>query len=154
MRAVIQRILQGSVTVDGHVVAIVGPGLSVFLGVGRGDTEQDATYLTERITNLRIFADSQGRFDLSAMDVEAEVLLVSQFTLYADTRRGRRPSFMGAAVSSDAKPLFERIAEMLRGRGLNVKTGCFQQHMQVQLVNDGPVTITVDSRDRLMPRKG
>jgi D-tyrosyl-tRNA(Tyr) deacylase len=153
LRAIIQRIVRGSVTVDGDIVAVVGPGLSVFLGVGRGDTEKDATYLAEKITNLRIFADSQGRFGLSALDVEAEVLLVSQFTLYADTRRGRRPSFIDAAVSSDAKLLFEQIAAMLRERGVNVETGCFQQHMQVQLVNDGPVTIIIDSRDRLVPRK-
>ena len=154
MRALIQRVAQASVSVDGGVVASIGPGLVVFLGIGRGDAEADAAYLAEKIANLRIFADAEDRFNLSALETQSEVLLVSQFTLYADTRKGRRPSFVDAAAPSDAEPLFERAVALMREQGLNVKTGRFQQHMKVQLVNDGPVTVMVDSQDRQRPRRG
>jgi len=140
--------------VDGAVVGSIGPGLAVFLGVGREDTEEDAAYLAEKIANLRIFADVEGRFNLSALETGSAVLMVSQFTLYADTRKGRRPSFVDAALPQDAEPLFQRAVALLRERGLKVETGRFQQHMHVQLVNDGPVTIWLDSRDRHRPRRG
>ena len=154
MRALIQRVAQASVSVDGGVVASIGPGLVVFLGVGRGDAEADAAYLAEKIANLRIFADAEDRFNLSALETQSEVLLVSQFTLYADTRKGRRPSFVDAAAPSDAGPLFERTVALLREQRVNVKTGRFQQHMMVRLVNDGPVTVMVDSQDLQRPRRG
>ncbi len=154
MRALIQRVAQASVSVDGVVVGSIGPGLIVLLGVGRGDAEEDAEYLVEKIANLRIFADAEDKFNLSALDSGAEVLLVSQFTLYADTRKGRRPSFVDAAPPQDAEPLFQRTIGMFRERGMKVETGRFQEHMLVQLVNDGPVTLMLDSQDRHRPRRG
>lgn len=152
MRALVQRTSRASVSVDGETVAQVGRGLVVFLGVGRGDTPEDARYLVEKVVNLRIFDDGRGRMNLSALDVGAELLVVSQFTLYADTRKGRRPSFVNAAPPEEALPLFEQAVEMFRSSGLRVATGRFQEHMQVELCNDGPVTIWLDSADRLRPR--
>lgn len=140
-------------SVDGELVGAIGRGLVVLLGVGSGDTEDDAAYLAEKIANLRIFSDAAERFNLSALETKADVLLVSQFTLYADTRRGRRPSFVGAAAPEAAEPLFQRMAALLRGHGLKVETGRFQQHMLVHLANDGPVTVMLDSQDRKRPRK-
>ena len=154
MRALIQRVAQASVSVDGAVVGSIGPGLIVFLGVGRGDAEEDAEYLVEKIANLRIFADAEDKFNLSALDSGAEVLLVSQFTLYANTRKGRRPSFVDAAPPQHAEPLFQRTIAMFRERGMKVEMGRFQEHMLVQLVNDGPVTLMLDSADRNRPRRG
>ncbi|MFH1140931.1 MAG: D-aminoacyl-tRNA deacylase [Chloroflexota bacterium] len=153
MRALIQRVVQASVSVDQQVVGSIGRGLVVFLGVGAGDTEEDAGYLVEKIAHLRIFSDAEGRFNLSALETGAQVLLVSQFTLYADTRKGRRPSFVGAAPPQAADPLFQRMASLLRECGLHVDTGRFQQHMLVSLVNDGPVTILLDSQDRHKARR-
>ncbi|MCL0044214.1 D-aminoacyl-tRNA deacylase [Dehalococcoidia bacterium] len=154
MRALTQRVTEASVLVDGAELGAIGAGVVIFLGVGHGDTEEDAAYLAEKIISLRIFADADQRFNLSIMDIAGEVLLVSQFTLYADTRRGRRPSFIDAAPPQEALPLFECFANLLRGHNLNVETGRFQEHMMVQLVNDGPVTIAMDSSDRKRPRKG
>ncbi|MSQ22866.1 MAG: D-tyrosyl-tRNA(Tyr) deacylase [Dehalococcoidia bacterium] len=153
MRALIQRVVQASVSVDQQVVGSIGRGLVVFLGVGAGDTAEDASYLAEKIAHLRIFADAEDRFNLSALETGGQVLLVSQFTLYADTRKGRRPSFVGTASPQEAEPLFQQMATLLRERGLHVDTGRFQQHMLVSLVNDGPVTILLDSQDRHKPRK-
>ena len=154
MRALIQRVSQASVAVDGHTVGSIGPGLVVFLGIGQGDSEADAAYLVEKIANLRIFADSEGRFNLSALETAGEVLLISQFTLYAETRKGRRPSFTGAAPPEQARPLTEKFEDMLRERGLQVAAGVFQAMMKVSLVNEGPVTILIDSADRKRPRSG
>ena len=154
MRALIQRVSQASVAVEGHTVGSIGAGLVVFLGIGQGDDAADAAYLVEKIANLRIFADSEGRFNLSALDTGGEVLLISQFTLYAETRKGRRPSFTGAAPPEQAKPLTERVEVMLRERGLRVAAGVFQAMMQVSLVNEGPVTVLIDSADRKRPRSG
>ncbi|MEK7777431.1 MAG: D-aminoacyl-tRNA deacylase [Chloroflexota bacterium] len=154
MRALIQRVIQASVSVDQQVVGAIERGLVVFLGVGAGDTEEDVAYLAEKIANLRIFADAEDRFNLSALETGAQVLLVSQFTLYADTRKGRRPSFAGAASPQEAEPLFLRMASLLRELGLNVEKGRFQQHMLVSLVNDGPVTIMLDSQERHRARRG
>ncbi|MBI2171932.1 MAG: D-tyrosyl-tRNA(Tyr) deacylase [Chloroflexi bacterium] len=154
MRALVQRVTQASVTVEGQVAGSIGPGLLVFLGVGQGDTEEDAAYLAEKVANLRIFADAEGRFNLSALEVKGEALLVSQFTLYAETRKGRRPSFTGAAPPQEAEALFQRTVAMFQERGLQVETGRFQAHMRVSLVNDGPVTIMIDSAERRTPRKG
>ncbi len=152
MRALIQRVSQASVAVDNQTVGSIGHGLVVFLGIGQGDSEADAVYLVEKIANLRIFADSEGRFNLSALETGGEVLLISQFTLYAETRKGRRPSFTGAASPDQARPLTEKVEGMLRERGLQVAAGVFQAMMKVSLVNEGPVTILIDSEDRKRPR--
>ena len=153
MRALVQRVSEGSVTVGESVVGSIGPGLVVLVGISRDDDEEDARYLVVKTVNLRIFNDAEGRFNLSALDTGAELLLVSQFTLYADTRRGRRPGFTGAAPPEMAGPLFERTVEMFRETGLTVEAGRFQAHMVVSLRNDGPVTIMLDSADRDRPRR-
>jgi len=129
-------------------VGRIGQGLVVLLGVADGDTEKDAQYLAQKIVNLRIFSDEEGRFNLSALDIEGELLLVSQFTLLADTRKGRRPSFIEAAPPAQAEELFEYFVEQTRATGLKVETGRFQQYMQVEIHNDGPVTILLDSREK------
>ena len=135
------------------MVGAIGPGLVVLLGVHREDTEEDATYLVDKIVNLRLFPDDQGRFDRSALETGADLLVVSQFTLYASTRKGRRPSFVEAAPPEEADALFRKAVELFRRRGPKVETGRFQQHMQVEIHNDGPVTLMLDSRDRHQPRR-
>ncbi len=145
MRAVIQRVSAASVSVDGVVVGQIGPGLLVLLGVGQGDAEREAELLAEKIANMRIFPDDEGRFNRSLIDAGGAALVVSQFTLYADTRRGRRPSFSDAAPPELAAPLVEVFAAALRLRGLAVASGVFGAHMLVALENDGPVTIVLDS---------
>ena len=154
MRALLQRVVEASVDVDGHEVGRIGPGLVMLLGVAKEDEEADAQYLVEKLVNLRIFSDEQNRFNLSALDVGAEFLLVSQFTLYADTRKGRRPDFTKAAPPQDAQRLYEHVADLLLRQGVKVATGRFQEYMQVRLQNDGPVTIILDSADRHRPRRG
>ena len=154
MRALIQRVTCASVSIDGEMVGSIGAGLVVLLGVAAGDDEADARYLVDKTANLRIFADDEGRFNRSALDVAAELLVVSQFTLYADTRRGRRPDFTRAAEPDDARRLYGRAVEMFRDTGLTVATGEFQAYMQVRLQNDGPVTLMLDSEDRNRPRRG
>jgi len=144
----LQRVTSASVSVDNEVIGRIGQGLVVFVGVASGDSERDVQYLAEKIANLRIFADDEGRFNLSALDISGELLVVSQFTLLADTRKGRRPSFTQAAPPTQAEELFERFIEQIRATGLKVETGRFQQHMQVEIHNDGPVTILLDSRDK------
>ena len=148
MKALLQRVSQASVSVDGEEVGRIGRGLVVFLGVADGDTEKDAQYLMQKIINLRIFADSEQKFNLSALDVGGELLLVSQFTLLADTRKGRRPSFESAARPEKAEELFNCAVRLAQDSGLKVATGRFQQHMQVEIHNDGPVTIMLDSREK------
>ena len=154
MRALVQRVTQASVSVQDQIISTIGPGLVVFLGVGRGDAQDDAAYLVSKIANLRVFPDAQGRFNVSALDANAEVLVVSQFTLYADTRKGRRPSFVDAAAPEDADPLIQKVVDLFRDQGFKVETGHFQEHMMVNLVNDGPVTIFMDSADRHRSRRG
>ena len=154
MRALVQRVSEGSVTVDGQVVGSIGPGLLVLLGISSDDTEEDARYLVGKTVNLRIFGDEQGRFDRSALETGAELLIVSQFTLYADTRKGRRPSFTRAAPPELAEALFESAMEMFRESGLKVEAGLFKTHMMVASRNDGPVPIMLDSADRDRPRRG
>ncbi len=154
MRAVVQRVSAASVTVDGAVVGQIARGLLILLGVGQGDTRAEAVLLAEKIANLRIFADDAGRFNRSALDIGGAALVVSQFTLYADTRRGRRPSFTDAALPDVAAPLVEMFAAELRARGLAVKQGVFGAHMDVMLHNDGPVTIMLDSAAFKEPRSG
>ena len=154
MRALIQRVASATVLVEDLEVGRIGPGLVIFLGVGREDEESDAQYLVDKIVNLRIFADEENRFNRSALDVGAEFLLVSQFTLYAGTRKGRRPDFAQAAPPEDARRLYEHAIDLFRQSGLKVATGRFQEYMQVRLENDGPVTILLDSADRQRPRRG
>lgn len=144
MRAVVQRVSRGQVSVDNKVVASIHRGLVVLLGVSPTDTSQDAQALAEKVVNLRIFEDDAGKMNLSCLDVNGEILAVSQFTLYADTRRGRRPSFTGAAKPDLAEPLCERFVESLRAMGVSAQTGIFGAHMLVDLVNDGPVTILLE----------
>lgn len=154
MRALLQRVSEGSVTVDGRVVGAIGPGLVVLVGISRDDTEEDARYLVGKTVNLRIFSDEAGRFNHSALETGAELLLVSQFTLYSDTRKGRRPGFSQAAPPEQAEALFERAVAMFRESGLKVEVGRFQTHMLVSIQNDGPVTIMLDSVGRESPRQG
>ena len=148
MKTVLQRVTQASVTVGGDVVGRIGPGLVVLVGVATGDTAADARHLARKIVELRIFADAAGRFNLSALDVNAELLVVSQFTLLADSRKGRRPYFGEAAAPELAQRLFDEFVDAARQSGLKVETGRFQQHMMVEIHNDGPVTILLDSAGR------
>ena len=156
MRALIQRVGQASVTVlgpSGEGLGGIGLGLLVFLGIAAGDGPDEARYLAEKVLNLRIFDDEAGRFNRSALDVGAELLLVSQFTLYADTRKGRRPSFTHAAPPGEAEPLYQKAVALFRESGLRVATGRFAEEMTVSLENDGPVTILIDSADMARPRR-
>ncbi len=148
MKALLQRVTGASVSVASEVVGRIGRGLVVFVGVATGDTEKDAQYLAQKTVSLRIFSDEEGRFNLSALDIKGELLVVSQFTLLANTRKGRRPSFIEAAPPAQAEEIFERFVEQARATGLRVETGCFQQYMQVEIHNDGPVTILLDSKGK------
>jgi D-tyrosyl-tRNA(Tyr) deacylase len=152
LRALSQRVSQASVSVEGQVIAAIKQGFVVFVGVGRGDSDVDARYLAEKIANLRVFADESGKLNLSIQDIGGEVLVVSQFTLFASTRKGRRPSFTDAAPPEEAEPLMDTFVQFLRTAGLRVDTGRFQQYMLVEIHNDGPVTIFIDSEERLKPR--
>ena len=144
MRVVIQRVREGRVSVDGETIAEIGTGLVVLIGIGPEDGEPQATYLAEKIANLRIFADSNEKTNLSCLDVGGEAIVVSQFTLYANTRKGRRPSFINAAPPEIAEPLVDRFAELLRLQGVPTQTGQFGASMLVEIDNDGPVTILID----------
>jgi D-tyrosyl-tRNA(Tyr) deacylase len=146
MRAVVQRVSRAKVTVDGEVTGEIGLGLLVLLGVGQQDTEADAVYLADKISGLRIFEDEMGKMNRSLQDAGGEVLAVSQFTLYGDARRGKRPSFDAAAPPETARRLYEFFVERIRAAGLRCETGTFQAMMQVELVNEGPVTILLDSK--------
>ena len=145
MRALIQRVTSGSVTVEGAVRGKIGKGLVVLLGVTHTDDKKAAEYIASKCAELRIFEDDQGKLNLSVEDVKGEILLVSQFTLYGSTRKGRRPSFDAAAPGSVAEPLYEEVARLLRARGLPVATGVFGALMQLEIHNDGPVTFMVES---------
>jgi D-tyrosyl-tRNA(Tyr) deacylase len=144
MRLVLQRVSYGKVTVDGQTIAEIGPGVVILLGIGPQDTETQARTLAEKTTNLRIFEDAQGKMNLSLLDIGGQAIVVSQFTLYADTRKGRRPSFTDAALPEQARPLVERFAENLRALGIPTQTGEFGAHMCVEIHNDGPVTISME----------
>ncbi|MGC1961385.1 MAG: D-aminoacyl-tRNA deacylase [Candidatus Sulfotelmatobacter sp.] len=145
MRAVVQRVSRAQVAVNGEIAGEIGVGLLVLLGVGPDDTEADATYLAEKIAGLRVFEDAEGKMNRSAQDVGGSVLAVSQFTLYGDVRRGKRPSFDAAAPPEKARQLYAFFVEQIRAAGLSCETGRFREMMQVELVNDGPVTILLDS---------
>ena len=144
MRVLLQRVLRASVTLDGTTISSIGRGLLILLGVGAGDGEGQAGLLAEKTANLRIFEDSQGKMNLSILEAGGQALVVSQFTLYADVERGRRPSFTQAAAPVVAEPLVDRFAALLRERGIPTLTGAFGEHMSVELVNDGPVTIWLE----------
>jgi D-tyrosyl-tRNA(Tyr) deacylase len=154
MRVVIQRVSRAAVTVDGETVASIGRGLVALVGVAEGDGEEEALRLARKCAEMRIFADAEGKFNLSLMDVEGEALVVSQFTLLADVRRGRRPSFVAAAAPERAEPLVEAFARATEEAGVPTQTGRFGAMMTVELVNDGPVTIVVDSETFERPRRG
>jgi D-tyrosyl-tRNA(Tyr) deacylase len=148
MKVLVQRVSQASVTVGGEVVGRIGLGLVGLVGVAQGDTEEDVRYLVEKTVNLRIFPDEAGKFNRSLVDVGGGLLLVSQFTLISDTRKGRRPSFIEAAGPGEAEALLNRFVDLARATGIKVGTGRFQQHMLVEIHNDGPVTILLDSKAR------
>jgi D-tyrosyl-tRNA(Tyr) deacylase len=146
MKALVQRVSRASVSVNASIVGKIGPGLVVFLGVAQGDSKEDATYLANKVVNLRIFADESSKFSLSALDTRGHILIVSQFTLLGDARKGRRPDFTAAAPPGLAKELYESFVEQVRATGLKVETGLFQEHMLVEIHNDGPVTISLESK--------
>jgi len=148
MRTVLQRVARASATVDGQITGSIAKGMVVLLGVGVDDEAGDASYLAAKIPHLRIFEDEEGKFNRSLLEIGGEVLVVSQFTLYGDCRRGRRPSFFLAAPPEKARRLYELFITLLQKKGLKVATGIFQAHMQIDLVNDGPVTLYLDSKQK------
>lgn len=146
MRAVVQRVKKSSVSVDEKTVGQIGKGLMVLIGVEDGDTDKDAEYISDKVTGLRIFEDQQGKMNLSVEDIKGEILAVSQFTLLADARKGRRPGFSRAAAPEEANRLYRSVIEKMSSKGINVEEGVFQAEMMVEIHNDGPVTILLDSR--------
>ncbi|HEX8990092.1 MAG TPA: D-aminoacyl-tRNA deacylase [Anaerolineales bacterium] len=144
MRVLLQRVSRASVTVDGQVISKIGAGLLILVGIGHGDGEPQAEFLAEKVANLRIFEDSRGKTNLSILDRQGEAMVVSQFTLYADARKGRRPSFTDAAPPEVAEPLVERFAALLQSHGVPTQTGKFGAHMEVEIHNDGPVTVWLE----------
>ena len=146
MRAVVQRVTRAKVTVDGKIVGEIGAGLLVLLGVSEDDSQDDASYLADKLVGLRIFPDDEGKMNLSLIDVAGKMLIVSQFTLFGDCRKGRRPSFIKAARPEMADSMYQIFVVEVQGRGVQTATGRFQTHMEVELVNDGPVTLLIDSR--------
>jgi len=148
MKALVQRVSRASVSVNDDVVGKIGLGLVVFLGVAQNDSKEDASYLANKVVNLRIFADEASKFALSALETRGDILIISQFTLLADSRKGRRPSFTEAAPPDLAKELYESFVEQVRSTGLKAETGLFQEHMLVEIYNDGPVTISLESKNK------
>ena len=146
MKALVQRVSQASVSIQGEVTGSIRKGLTVLVGVAAGDTEKDAKFLADKTVNLRIFEDREGKFNLSALDVKGELLIISQFTLLADISKGRRPSFINAAPPDIAEPLIEKYIAEINNSGLRVAAGHFRTHMLVEIYNNGPVTIMLDSR--------
>ena len=153
MKALLQRVTSASVSVTGEIAGRIGQGLVALIGVASSDTIKDAQYLVQKATNLRIFTDEAGRFNLSTLDINGELLIVSQFTLMADTKRGRRPSFTTAAPPELAEKLYRVFVDTVAGQGIEVATGRFREHMEVELVNDGPVTLLVESGEWRVDRE-
>ncbi len=145
MRAVFQRVIEASVIVEQKVVSSIGRGALVLLGVGKGDTKKDVSYIADKLAGLRVFSDDEGKMNLSLTDISGEILVVPQFTLYGDVKKGKRPSFSAAASPSDGEELYLKLLDQLKGLGLSVKKGVFGADMQVRLINDGPVTILISS---------
>ena len=145
MRAVVQRVTYSSVKVDGEIVGEINKGFNVLLGISKEDTEEDMKYIKDKIINLRVFNDENDKMNLSLLDVKGELLLISQFTLYGDARKGRRPNFMNALGGDEARKLYEKFIEMMKDTGLKVQTGIFGADMKVDIKNDGPVTILLDT---------
>ncbi|MBN4074860.1 MAG: D-tyrosyl-tRNA(Tyr) deacylase [Alkaliphilus sp.] len=148
MRAVVQRIIKGQVTVDDKVVGAVSRGMLIYLGIANYDSNKDVEYMVGKVTNLRIFEDSEGKMNLSLLDVAGELLVISQFTLMGDCRKGRRPNFMDAAKPEVASELYAKFVDGCRDLGIKVETGIFQAHMHVESTNDGPVTMIIDSKKK------
>ena len=148
MKALLQRVDKACVRVDNDVVGEIGRGLVVLIGVAKNDTENDINFIADKIVNLRIFSDENGKFNLSSLEIHGELLIISQFTLIADTRKGRRPNFMEAASPEQAEELFSKFIDKICSYGLKVETGRFQQHMLVEIHNNGPVTIMLDSKEK------
>ena len=148
MKVLLQRVTTGSVKVENELVGRIGQGLVAFVGVSQDDSERDVIYLVDKVTNLRIFSDKNSKFNLSALETKGEILVISQFTLFADTRKGRRPSFTEAAQPEQAESLFNMFVDEIGKTGIPVATGRFKQHMLVEIHNDGPVTILLDSKDK------
>lgn len=147
MKALVQRVTNASVTVRNEVVSRISSGIVVFLGIAKGDSQKDACYLSDKIVNLRIFANDTSKFAFSALETKKEILIVSQFTLLADSRKGRRPSFTKAAPPDKARELYDFFVDRIRSTGLKTETGAFQEHMLVEIQNDGPVTLMLESRN-------
>lgn len=147
MRALVQRVKTGSVTIDGKIAGAIGRGLVILLGIRTGDTAEDVNFVADKCANLRIFEDDDGKFNLSALNISAEILVISQFTLYGDCRKGRRPSFIDAAPPEISEPLYESFIERIRQQELRTQTGKFGANMLVEIHNDGPVTILVESKN-------
>ena len=146
MRAVVQRVSSSKVTVDNRLVGSIGRGFNILIGISNDDTIEDLKYIKDKVLNLRVFEDENDKMNLSLLDVKGEILAISQFTLYGDCRKGRRPNFMNAMGGKDAKELYEKFVDMLKESGLKVETGEFGAHMSVDIQNDGPVTILLDSK--------
>ncbi len=147
MKVLLQRVTHASVMVSGEITGSIGPGLVLLVGIAKGDGVKDVEYLAQKTVGLRIFADNEGKFNLSVQDVHGELLIISQFTLLADARKGRRPSFTDAALPAEAEELFNGFINEIKKSGLTVQTGRFQAHMQVEIHNDGPVTVMLDSKE-------
>ncbi|WP_238884961.1 D-aminoacyl-tRNA deacylase [Clostridium sp. YIM B02551] len=146
MRAVVQRVKRSSVKVDGKIIGEIGVGLNVLIGITKGDTDEDIKYIRDKVVNLRIFSDSDDKMNLSLKDVEGEILIISQFTLYGDCRKGRRPSFINALGGKEAIGIYEKVIEAFKEEGIIVETGEFGADMEVEIINDGPVTLLLESK--------
>jgi len=153
LRVLLQRVSKASVSVESQIVGEISQGFVVFLGVSKDDSDKDTRHIVEKVTNLRVFADSEGKFNLSALDTKANLLIISQFTLYADSSKGRRPSFLQAALPEKAERMFNQAVDLFTETGLNVQTGQFQATMMVSIDNDGPFTVMLDSEDKKRKKK-
>jgi D-tyrosyl-tRNA(Tyr) deacylase len=153
LRVLLQRVSKASVSVESRTIGEISQGFVVFLGISKDDSDKDIRHIVEKVTNLRVFVDSEGKFNLSALDIKADLLIISQFTLYADSSKGRRPSFLQAALPEKAEKMFNQTVDLFKETGLNIQTGQFQANMMVSISNDGPFTVMLDSEDRKDKKK-